>query len=88
MKAALKHDKALSQISVEIEGHIALVEYDLRDGMLGIVHTYVPKPLEGRGIASELVRAAYDYAREQDVKPVATCSYAAAWLERNSKKVR
>ena len=88
MKAALKHDKALSQISVEIEGHIALVEYDLRDGMLDIVHTYVPKPLEGRGIASELVRAAYDYAREQDVKPVATCSYAATWLERNSQKVR
>lgn len=88
MKAALKHDKALSQISVEIEGHIALVEYDLRDGMLDIVHTYVPKPLEGRGIASELVRATYDYAREQDVKPVATCSYAAAWLKRNSQKVR
>ena len=36
-----------------------------------------------RGIASALVKAAYDYARCKCLKPVATCSYAVIWLQRH-----
>ena len=79
----IKHDKVLKRMSADIEGHTAYVEYDLHDGVLDILHTYVPKPLEGRGIASKLVRAAYDYARKQGLEPTGTCSYAVAWLEKH-----
>ena len=49
--------------------------------LLDILHTFVPKPLEGQGIASELVKFVYDYALEQGFGVSATCSYAAKWLE-------
>jgi hypothetical protein len=83
MEIIIKHDKVLKRMSADIEGHTAYVEYDLHDGVLDILHTYVPKPLEGRGIASKLVRAAYDYARKQGLEPTGTCSYAVAWLEKH-----
>lgn len=66
-----------------IEGHTALVDYVVRDGALVIVHTFVPKPLKGRGIASELVKAAYEYADKEGLGCKATCSYALAWLEKH-----
>lgn len=66
-----------------IEGHTALVDYVVRDGALVIVHTFVPKPLKGRGIAGELVKAAYEYADKEGLGCKATCSYALAWLKKH-----
>ena len=38
----------------------------------------------GKGItAATLVKAAYDYALANGMKPKATCSYAVRWLERH-----
>ena len=42
-----------------------------------------PPALEGRGIASALTEAAYDYAKANHLKPEGTCSYAAVWLKRH-----
>ena len=42
-----------------------------------------PGEISGRGIASALVKAAYDYALANGLVPVATCSYAVVWLERH-----
>ena len=50
---------------------------------LDIIHTIVPKNLEGRGIAATLVETAYKYAKEQGLRPLATCSYAVVWLKRH-----
>ena len=35
------------------------------------------------GIASALVKVAYDYALTNELVPMATCSYAVVWLERH-----
>ena len=37
----------------------------------------------GKGIASALVKAAYDYGRCKGLKAIATCSYAVVWLQRH-----
>lgn len=63
-----------------VEGHEAFVSYLLSGNSLIIDHTFVPKPVKGRGIAAELVKAAYEYAHESDLICQATCPYAAAWL--------
>lgn len=65
------------------EGSTAFVEYRLVDNTLDIIHTIVPREIEGRGIAAALVETAYDYALANGMKPVATCSYAVAWLQRH-----
>ncbi len=66
-----------------VDGTTAYVAYLADETHLDIRHTIVPEAIGGRGIASALVRTAYDYARSHGLKPVATCSYAAVWLQRH-----
>lgn len=78
------HDEKSRRFVTEEDGFSAYVEYQLTaDGGLDILHTIVPKEIGGRGIASALVKAAYDYAWDKGLKPVATCPYAVVWLQRH-----
>ncbi len=79
----INHLKDKDRFETMIEGHTAFVEYVVRDGALVVVHTYVPRPLKGRGIASELVCEAYAYADKEGLGCKATCSYALAWLAKH-----
>lgn len=83
MDYIIHHNPERRLFTTEVEGHTAYVEYRLQDGSLDILHTIVPPPIEGRGIASALVRRAYEYAAEQGLKPKATCWYAVKWLQRH-----
>ena len=47
-------------------------------------HTIVPKPIEGRGIAGELVKRLIADAREQDFLLDPQCSYVDAQFNRHS----
>ena len=79
----IKHVKEECRFETFIEGHTAFVEYVVKDGSLVVVHTFVPRPLKGRGIAADLVKEAYDYADKEGLGCKATCSYALAWLEKH-----
>ncbi len=72
-------------------GATAYVEYMEESQSLTILHTLVPKPLEGQGIASRLVQTSFDYALRKGLRPKATCWYAKVWLQRhpgyNGKKL-
>lgn len=83
MKLDIKHQVNTCRFETCVEGQTAYVEYVVRDGELIVVHTYVPKSLSGRGIASELVKEAYGYADREGLGCKATCSYALAWLARH-----
>lgn len=83
MEYNINHLPERHLFTTEIEGYTAYVEYQLQDESLDILHTIVPPPLEGRGIAAALVKKAYEYAAEQGLKSKATCSYAVKWLERH-----
>ncbi|MEG1615972.1 MAG: GNAT family N-acetyltransferase [Bacteroidales bacterium] len=77
------HDKENNSFKVTVDGYTAHVDYVIKDNALDIRHTLVPKEIGGKGIAAALVKAAYDYAKEAGLKPMATCSYAVVWLERH-----
>ena len=83
MKSPIIHIREKKRFEMEVGGHLAYVEYVERDGCLDIIHTCVPKPIGGRGIASELVDAAYRYADSSGLGRRGTCPYAAVWLERH-----
>ena len=83
MTMEIKHNVDQMKFWTEVDGYEAHVAYQLHDKGLDIRHTIVPTEIEGRGIASALVKAAYDYARANGLKPIATCSYAVVWLQRH-----
>lgn len=83
MEYIVNHNPERCLFTIEVDNYIAYVEYRIHNGSLDILHTIVPPPIEGRGIASALVKQAYEYAAEQGLEAKATCSYAVKWLERH-----
>jgi uncharacterized protein len=79
----INHDIENKIMVITNDDNKAYVKYELRNGTLDIIHTIVPSSLGHQGIASSLVKAAYDYAINEGLKPAATCPYAKAWLEKH-----
>jgi predicted GNAT family acetyltransferase len=49
-------------------------------GTIVLVHTEVDEAYAGRGLASRVVRAVFDAARDEEVPVVPRCAYAQKWL--------
>lgn len=64
------------------DGHeVGLLEFEVRENILTITHTYAYQ--KGRGIGKMLMSAAIAYAREQHYKILPVCSFARVILQRN-----
>jgi predicted GNAT family acetyltransferase len=71
------------RFELDADGHVAFSNYKRADGVLTILHTEVPKELEGRGIGSALVRGLLEIARAQGLKVNAVCPFVKAYLDRH-----
>ena len=74
-------NRASSQFEFEVDGHVAYLAYRRDGDRLILVHTEVPRQLEGHGIGGRLVTAAMDEAAEQHLTVVPLCAFAKGWLE-------
>jgi len=77
------HQPDRDRFCVTEDGHLAVLDYTLRDGVMVITHTRVPEAIGGRGIAGALVQAALELARAQGWRVKPSCSYADAWMRRH-----
>lgn len=87
MPFAIQHDRAAHRFETRVDGAKCELDYTLAAGLtatvMTITHTGVPPEVGGRGIASALVQAAFDAARNEGWKVVPACSYAAVWIGRH-----
>lgn len=81
----IHHDPVARRFTTVVEGIEAEVNYSYDGEVLVIHHTGVPRPIEGRGIASELVRAVFEFARGAALKVRPSCSYAAMWVGKHQQ---
>lgn len=78
-------NKATERYEVHAEGHTAILTYKRRGNRITLVHTEVPPPLEGRGIAGMLARTALEAARADGLDVVPLCPYVAAYIRRHQE---
>jgi uncharacterized protein len=71
------------RFELEADGHVAFSNYSRAGNVLTILHTEVPKALEGRGIGSSLTRGVLETARSQGLKVNALCPFAKGYIERH-----
>jgi len=71
------------RFELDADGQIAYSNYRRADGVLTILHTEVPKALEGRGIGSALARGLLDIARSQGVKVHPLCQFLGGYIDRH-----
>ena len=79
----VKHVPERQCFEVDLGDDVAVLEYIPRGERLVFTHTGVPPAYEGRGIASALVKAGLNYAREQGYKVIPLCSFVAAYCKRH-----
>ncbi len=76
-------NQAASRFEILTDEGAAILAYRYRGADLDLLHTEVPRALEGRGYASALATAALSYARREGLKVIPTCPYVKAFLARH-----
>lgn len=77
------HRPDSSRFEAEVEGEVAFLSYERRDGTAVMTHTVVPPAIEGRGVAGHLAQAAVSWARGEGLEIDPQCSYVREWLATN-----
>jgi uncharacterized protein len=85
MSGAVRDNAERHRFELDVDGHVAFSNYSRAGDVLTILHTEVPKALNGRGIGSALVRGELEIARAQGLKVVAKCPFVAAYLAKHSE---
>jgi hypothetical protein len=74
---SVQHDENNHRFTVALGAYEAALMYARRGDVLDFYHIYVPDPFRGpgRGIAGRILIAAFDYARENNLKVTPTCPF-------------
>ena len=77
------NNESENRFEVWIEGYLSKLEY-IKDGKnFVITHVGVYPGHRGQGVAAKIVEAGLQYAKENSLRVVPMCSYAAAYIRRN-----
>lgn len=79
----VRHNPQQGRFEAQVEGHLCVADYRLREGVMVMPHTEVPAPVQGRGIAAQLVSAALAHARAHRLRIDAQCSYVRQYMRKH-----
>jgi len=79
----IENNQDAQRWEAHLDQHMAVAEYRRRGDTVFFIHTEVPRELEGRGVASTLVKAALDDARTQHLAVVPFCPFVAGYIRRH-----
>jgi predicted GNAT family acetyltransferase len=71
------------QFEIHSDGETAVLQYRFHNGVIWLMHTEVPKKLEGLGIASALAHFSLEWAKEHHIKAKVLCPFVAIYLKRH-----
>ena len=83
MASAVRDNPGHHQFEMDTQAGLAFARYR-RDGTtLTVLHTEVPRAIEGRGLGTQLVRGMLDMARERVDRVVPLCGFVRSFIARN-----
>lgn len=77
------HNKEKLQFEVALDGEKAVLSYRLYKKDIAMMHTTVPKEMEGKGIASALARYAFQYAEDQRKLVMVYCPFVSGFIKKH-----
>ena len=82
MEPKVIHEKEKERFIIYADGGDVYVEYVLKNNEMDLNHTYTHPALRGKGLAAQVVRAAFEFAKENNLKVIPTCSYVQTFIRR------
>lgn len=77
----VEHDESRKRFVARVGGDVAELRYARADAQtIDLQHTAVPEHAEGQGVGGEFARAAFEYAREHNLRVVPSCPFIQTWL--------
>ncbi len=80
------NNAAKNRFEYAMNGAIAFANYRRDASTLYIDYVEAPPELRGTGAAGKLMQCIINFARQENLKVVPICGYAAAWMAKNNKK--
>jgi predicted GNAT family acetyltransferase len=77
------HNEEAQRFELLVDGLRALLTYRRFSDRIVLVHTEVPQPLEGHGLAAKLSRFALDFARANHLRVVPLCPYVSNFIRKH-----
>jgi len=85
MEPEVIHEKENERFVIYAEGNKVYVEYTMNQSEINLYHTFTNPALRGKGLAAQVVRAALEFAKENNLKVIPTCSYVQAFIAKNAE---
>ncbi len=82
-KLEVVHNPTESRFETWIDGNLSKLDYIQDEKNFVITHVGVHPSLRGQGVAGRIVEVGLAYARENNLRVVPMCSYAAAFIRRH-----
>jgi len=84
LSVTVQHNTQAQRFEATVSEQLCVCDYRMQgERTMALTHTEVPRALEGRGIASALVRAAFDHAKAHGLMILPLCSYVRTWAKRH-----
>jgi uncharacterized protein len=80
---AVSDNAAQSRFELNINGHLAYLEYERTPNTLTLIHTEVSPEIRGRHVGERLVEAALAFGRAEGRRIVVICPFARAYMRRH-----
>jgi predicted GNAT family acetyltransferase len=77
------NNAAEGRFEIRMDGEIAFLQYEPGRKLIRLVHTEVPDGLQGRGLAGQLARAAFEYTQANGLKAVVLCPFVRTYVKRH-----
>jgi len=72
-----------NRFELQLPEGLALIDFEMNGNIMSILHTEVPKELEGKGVGSDLAKFALEYARKEQLKVKNYCRFVQVFLRRH-----
>lgn len=81
----LIHNKLENTFTLDVKGKQARIEYRFRDGIMYLMHAYVPPEFRGKGVGQELVIKTFEQLTKEGFIAKGICSYIRSIAARHPK---
>jgi len=71
------------RFELDVDGHVAFVQYERRPDAIAFVHTEVPRELRGRGVGDVLVKGALAAAKAEGLRVIPICPFVKKYLAKH-----
>jgi len=82
---AVSDNAAQRRFELQVDGHVAYLEYERTPNALTLIHTEVPVEIRGRHLADRLVEAALAIGRSEGRRIIVVCPFVRAYLRRHGQ---